>query len=275
MSLTTLVEQGSSNPLYLISAALLLGAMHGLEPGHSKTMMAAFIIAVRGTISQAVILGISAMLSHTAIVWILALLALSYGDKLIAEELEPWFMVVSGIIIIGIAIWMLLRNIYLGKKSHHHHHHDQHHDHHHSHTHEHHGEHKHEHDHLDGHARKHARDIEEKFSSGKASTGQVIWFGLTGGLIPCPAAVSVLLICLHIKQLWLGVVLVGAFSVGLALTLVAVGVATAWGLSVVRRKTSRLDALFAAAPFVSALLIGIIGIIMVFSGLHHFPAHVH
>lgn len=64
-----------------IPAAILVGALHGLEPGHSKTMMAAFIIAVRGTITQAVLLGVSAAFSHSLIIWLLAGLALHYGGQ--------------------------------------------------------------------------------------------------------------------------------------------------------------------------------------------------
>ena len=59
----------SGNAWVFIPSAILLGALHGLEPGHSKTMMAAFIVAVRGTVGQAVLLGLAATLSHTAVVW--------------------------------------------------------------------------------------------------------------------------------------------------------------------------------------------------------------
>lgn len=67
---TTLLQQG--NAWFFIPSAILLGALHGLEPGHSKTMMAAFIIAIKGTVRQAVMLGVAATLSHTAVVWLIA-----------------------------------------------------------------------------------------------------------------------------------------------------------------------------------------------------------
>ena len=67
---TTLLQQG--NAWFFIPSAILLGALHGLEPGHSKTMMAAFIIAIKGTIKQAVMLGLAATISHTAVVWLIA-----------------------------------------------------------------------------------------------------------------------------------------------------------------------------------------------------------
>ncbi len=282
MNLTALVEQGNVHPLFLVATAVMLGALHGLEPGHSKTMMAAFIIAVRGTVSQAILLGASAAFSHSIIIWLLALLALIYGDEMIAEEMEPWFMVISGLIIMGIALWMALqirRNRGIrydpvhSEHQHHGHDHGTRHDHDHGYTHE----HSHGHDHLapDAHARAHARQIEEKFAAGRASTGQVVWFGLTGGLIPCPAAVTVLILCLHLQQFWLGVGLVGSFSVGLALTLILVGVVAAWGVSVARRKSSRFDTFFAAAPYVSVVLIGIIGILMIGFGIAHLDSTAH
>ena len=58
-----------------IPAAILLGALHGLEPGPSKTMMAAFIVAIRGTVGQAVLIGLSAAISHSLVIWLLAALS--------------------------------------------------------------------------------------------------------------------------------------------------------------------------------------------------------
>ena len=74
-----LLQQGNSGFWWFIPSAIALGALHGLEPGHSKTMVAAFIIAVRGTVGQAVLLGLAATLSHTAIVWAVAMGGLYFG----------------------------------------------------------------------------------------------------------------------------------------------------------------------------------------------------
>lgn len=68
-----LLQQGVAKAWLFVPSAILLGALHGLEPGHSKTMMAAFIVAIRGTVRQAVMLGLAATLSHTAIVWMITL----------------------------------------------------------------------------------------------------------------------------------------------------------------------------------------------------------
>ncbi len=97
------------NAWLFIPAAILLGALHGLEPGHSKTMMAAFIVAIRGTIGQAVLLGLSAAISHSLIIWVLAATALHYGSQWNAETVEPYLQLASAAMILGLAAWMFWR----------------------------------------------------------------------------------------------------------------------------------------------------------------------
>src|SRR3954462_4967815 len=94
--------QGGVTHLWIfIPTTILLGALHGLEPGHSKTMMAAFIIAIRGTVAQAVLLGLSAAISHSLIIWALAALALHFGSQWNAETVEPYLQVGSAICILA------------------------------------------------------------------------------------------------------------------------------------------------------------------------------
>ena len=104
---SSLLQQG--NAWLFIPTAILLGALHGLEPGHSKSMMASFIIAIRGTVGQAVLLGISAATSHTAIVWAVALAGLYFGSRWNAEATEPYLQLISAVLIIGTALWMMRR----------------------------------------------------------------------------------------------------------------------------------------------------------------------
>jgi len=104
-----LLSQGSAHAWLFIPSAILLGALHGLEPGHSKTMMAAFIVAVRGTVGQAILLGLAATVSHTIIVWAIALGGMYFWRGLDGEATEPYFQLASAAIIIGIALWMLWR----------------------------------------------------------------------------------------------------------------------------------------------------------------------
>ncbi|MCV6598744.1 MAG: nickel/cobalt efflux transporter [Mangrovicoccus sp.] len=285
MDLTGMIEAGGANPLLLFVFALALGALHGLEPGHSKTMMAAYIIAVHGTVKQALLLGISAAFSHSIIVWVLAMLALYWGNELIGEELEPWFMMISGLLVIGIAAWMLWQQLRSRPAQHEHHHHNhQHHGHdHHGHAHPHsHGHgHSHSHEtaglddpHMDAHARAHAEEIRARLASGRTGSWQTILFGLSGGLIPCPAAITVFILCLHLGKVALGVTLVSAFSIGLAVTLVAVGVVAALGLQAMSKRSARFDQVMAAAPWASAALIALIGVLIIWSGYSHL-SHSH
>src|ERR1700758_3314005 len=92
-----LVQQGAIHAWFYIPTALLLGALHGLEPGHSKTMMTAFIIAVRGTVAQAVLLGLAATVSHTSIVWLVALIGLHLGSRYDSAVAEPYFQMASAV----------------------------------------------------------------------------------------------------------------------------------------------------------------------------------
>src|SRR5579862_9337127 len=103
----TLLQQGNS--WLFLPTAIVLGALHGLEPGHSKTMMAAFIIAVRGTLAQAVLLALAATLSHTAIVWAIGLGGLYFGQRWNLATSEPYFQIASALLIIGVALWMMAR----------------------------------------------------------------------------------------------------------------------------------------------------------------------
>ncbi len=123
---STLLQQG--NAWLFVPSAILLGALHGLEPGHSKTMMAAFIVAIRGTLTQAVLLGLSATISHTAVVWAVAMAGLYFGRNWSAEATEPYFQVGSAVLIIGVAAWMIWRT-WRDQRMAHAHDHDHHHDH--------------------------------------------------------------------------------------------------------------------------------------------------
>ncbi len=253
MDITALIAHGGAGTVTLFVMALLLGALHGLEPGHSKTMMAAYIVAVRGTAFEAVLLGVSAAVSHSIVVWVLAILGLLYGDDLIAEEMEPVFMTVSGGIFLAIALWFFLRLRGERRAA---------------------GRHGHPHRHRghvseDAHARAHAADIEQRLAQGRTGILQTVAFGLTGGLIPCPAAITVLILCLNIGQFWRGVTLVSAFSIGLALTLVAVGAAAALGARMASRGTAWFDRAVERAPYASSALIAILGLLMVYSGWSH------
>jgi len=297
--LSEVFRAGAANAWIFAPSAVALGALHGLEPGHSKTMMAAFIVAVRGTVAQAVLLGVAATISHTAIVWAVALTGLYLGAQLNVEANEPYLQIVSGALIIAVALWMMWRSwrdiaakgavtapahesgrLPADASAAHGHSHDGAHIHGHvhgdvhAHVHVHDGGVPHTHQeeefeselldvdptvYADAHEREHALDIERRFASRRVTTGQIILFGLTGGLIPCPASITVLLLCLQVGRIGLGALLVLCFSVGLALTLVLVGVAAALGMRHAASRWPGLEALAARAPYVSGAIVAAVG----------------
>ncbi|MBN4667145.1 nickel/cobalt efflux protein RcnA [Pandoraea nosoerga] len=299
---STVLQQG--NAWLFVPSAILLGALHGLEPGHSKTMMAAFIVAIRGTVGQAVLLGLSATLSHTAVVWLVAVAGMYFGRHWNAEATEPYFQLASGALILLIAAWMLWRTWRDNRHGEHGHSHD--HDHGHDHNHNHNHDHAHDHDrdhahdhhddradagrhavhsahsehsahsdpalalgvdgYQDAHERAHARDIRKRFAGREVTTGQIVMFGLTGGLIPCPASITVLLLCLQLKRFALGAGLVLCFSLGLALTMVASGTLAALGVRHVSRRWSGFGEFARKAPYLSGILIVLVGLYVGYHG---------
>lgn len=371
---TALLQQGNS--WLFVPSAILLGALHGLEPGHSKTMMAAFIVAIRGTLGQAVLLGLSATLSHTAIVWAIALGGLYFGKQWNTETTEPYFQLVSAVLIIGVALWMVWRT-WRHRAAFDEHTHDGHahaHGHDHAPAHGHtdarridtgHGvvrlqifeqgvpprfrlsaesgaswpaervqietergdgsrehftfrrqdgylesvqeiaephefvarlrlgesqhshdydlefvEHQHQHavsayqqldvsapGYQDPHELAHANDIRRRFANREVTTGQIVMFGLTGGLIPCPASITVLLLCLQLKKFALGATLVLCFGIGLALTMVTSGAVAALGVKHASKRFSGFGDLARKAPYFSAAVIVLVGFYVGFQGL--------
>jgi nickel/cobalt exporter len=369
------LQHGATHAWLFLPTAVFLGALHGLEPGHSKTMMAAFIVAIRGTIAQAVLLGLSAAFSHSLIIWLLAALALRYGSHWNAEATEPYFQIASAGIILGLAVWMFwrTRRDVRAAAAHTHHAHGHAHDEtkiidtghgvvrlsvfetgvppvfrlafsehgksyvpepasvsietvrldgsrqqfafvakvgflestsdipephefdltltiaHHGHAHsypvqfrEH--EHGHTHDHVhddlptdsdyqDAHEAAHALDIQKRFMNRQVTTPQIVLFGLTGGLLPCPAAFTVLLVCLQVKQFTLGFSLVAAFSLGLAITMVAVGTMAAWSVGHAQKKFRGFGELMRKAPYFSCALLICLAGYMAWMGWHGLASH--
>src|SRR5262249_26022866 len=184
--ISEIVKLGATAWLYL-PFAVALGALHALEPGHAKSLMAAYIVAIRGNARQATLLGLSAAAGHTIVVWVLAILGLLLGDKYIVEQAEPWLWALSGCLVILLALRLLWS---LRAGAHHRHGWHDHHDHHH-------GGHHHTHD--------------EARPSRYVTNGDIVWFGFTSGLLPCPAAIAVLLCWITCKRVALGVAMACRF----------------------------------------------------------------
>ena len=118
----------------------------------------------------------------------------------------------------------------------------------------------------DAHELAHANDIRRRFANQNVTTGQIILFGITGGLLPCPAAITVLLICLQLKEIPLGAVLVLCFSIGLAITLVAVGAAAAIASRQATKRLPWLSTFAARAPYLGGALIILVGLYVGYNG---------
>lgn len=282
-NITEVLNSGAAHIWLFLPSAVLLGALHGLEPGHSKTMMAAFIVAIRGTISQAVLLGLSAAFSHTLIIWALAAFALYFGRQFNVESTEPYFQVGSGIVVLATAAWMAWRT-WRDVKAAAAHHHD-HGDHPDGHSHDvPSGDEDHHHVHpelkmagtgeyQDAHERAHALEIERRFTDRRVTTGQIVLFGLSGGLLPCPAAFSILFICLQLKKFTIGFAMVLCFSIGLAITLVLVGAAAAWSVQHASRRFAGLSGWARRAPWLSSGVLTVLGLYFVFAGMRSLMVH--
>ena len=205
--------------LIALGVAVGLGALHALEPGHGKTLVAAYLVGSRGTVQHAFLLGLIVTAAHTAGVYLLGAVTLYASQYIVPERLYPWLGVVSGVLIAGLGAVLLVRR-YLGKdelSNHHHHHHLDHshgpdgHDHHHHH----HRGHGHSHDH--GH--KHGdHDVDRQ-----VSFRELLTLGISGGIVPCPAALVVLLSAVSMQRIGFGLLLIVAFSVGLAAVLITIG----------------------------------------------------
>jgi ABC-type nickel/cobalt efflux system permease component RcnA len=197
---TELITTRSMSLWFLITAAFIalgLGALHALEPGHGKTIVAAYLVGSRGTAWHAVLLGLIVTASHTAGVFALGAITLYASRYIVPEQLYPWLGVFSGLTIAGLGGYMFLRR-WNG--------HDLGHSHGHSHSHDH------------GHTHPHSHTPAKSVSS-----YQLFALGITGGIIPCPAALVVLLSAFALHRIGLGFFLITAFSLGLAAVLIAFG----------------------------------------------------
>ena len=191
--------------LYLVTA-FGLGALHSLEPGHGKTIIAAYLVGSRGTVWQATLLGLVVALTHTASVLILGVISLFAASIWKDFASSNIIGIVSGTIVVIIGLWMLITR-WKGmtrKEKHLHSHDDSNHGHNHGHSHSHH-------------------HFEHSASQERRSLLQIFGLGVSGGLVPCPAALVVLLVSLRTGEVASGMTYLLMFSLGVASVLVAIG----------------------------------------------------
>jgi ABC-type nickel/cobalt efflux system permease component RcnA len=231
-----------------MAVAFGLGCMHALSPGHGKTIVAAYLVGARGTFKHAIFLGGMVTFTHTISVFFLGLTTLFLSQYVLPEKIFPVLGAISGLSIVwigGLMLYKRARRIGLltGPPAHHHHHdHDHHHDH---------------HDHEHGpHTHTHVPE-------GDVTLGSLVALGASGGLVPCPSALVLLLSSIALGRVGLGLLLLIAFSSGLAVVLMGIGVLVLYAKHFLpdSQKTAAHPA-FRIIPVVSAALIVCIGLLM-------------
>jgi ABC-type nickel/cobalt efflux system permease component RcnA len=223
----SLFERGASGDgvlVLLLLAAFGWGAIHALSPGHGKAMVAAYLVGTRGKPRHAVALGATVTVSHTIGVFALGLVTLALSQYVLPEDLYPWLNLASGLLVVAVGAAVLRSRLRRTRRRHHHH------DHHHHHEH-------------------------------SVTNRSLIGLGAAAGLIPCPSALVVLLAAIAQHEIGLGLLLIVAFSLGLAGTLTVLGLAVVYARRVI---PTRLAAgpVAALLPTVSAGLIVAVGTVL-------------
>jgi high-affinity nickel-transport protein len=246
--------QGKLSFWILFSAALIaagLGALHALEPGHGKTIVAAYLVGSRGTARHAVLLGIVVTAAHTAGVYLLGALTLYASRYIVPEQLYPWLGAISGLSVAGLGIFIFLRH-WTGET----------------------GEHPHapgeQHSHWFLSMFKPATPTEladravipgdSKPVERALSLPELCMLGITGGIVPCPAALVVLLSAFSLHRIGFGLFLITAFSLGLAAVLVIVGLTMVYAKRVMSSRVRAGNTAFRYLPFLSSAFMVVLGV---------------
>jgi ABC-type nickel/cobalt efflux system permease component RcnA len=255
--LITSQQLGLGIVLVAMAVAVGLGAFHALEPGHGKTVVAAYLVGSRGTAWHALMLGLIVTATHTAGVYILGAVTLFASRYVVPEHLYPWLGVISGLIIAGLGFSLFLRR-YAGSA--HTHSHDHPHGYPHAHGHPHHhihapgAEHAHTHEHH-----THQRHPHYHHAQSMVSRRELLALGVTGGIVPCPAALVVLLSALSLNRVGFGLLLIVAFSIGLAAVLIAIGIVMVYAQRLMSRFRGEGALITRWLPLTSAAVMTVFG----------------
>jgi nickel/cobalt exporter len=263
-ALSDVLTHAGGGPTFLLGALLLaigLGALHALEPGHGKTLLAVSLVGARATSSQALLLAASLTVAHTLGVLVLGAIVLFATRWIVPENIYPWITLGSGLLVATLGARALAAQLRRRRPIVHGHVHA--HDHAHPHVHEHaHGLGTADHEHYDeAHARAHAVP-----GTAPLTFRTAVLAAASGNLAPCPAALVVLLAAISLHRVALGMTLIVAFSVGLAATLTVLGLAVVRGAAWLSQRP-QFAALSRWAPLASAGAIALVGAALVGEGL--------
>ena len=269
--------------IFSLLIALALGALHALTPGHGKTVVAAYLVGSRGTSWHAIVLGSVVTLTHTGSVFLLGIITLAASQYILPTTIVPFLEILSGVLILGLGLYLLWqrfvfwrsarnttagdgggsnnsapaavpvpgtfpggaekakRKVSLAPASskkisgtvkvetqnagmHHH-----------------------------GDGKMHSHDIPETIT-----WRSLIALGVSGGLVPCPDAIAILLVAIAINRLVLGLALILSFSLGLAVVLIVIGLLMVNSRHLFDR-IGFLDRFAPVLPVVSAVVVIILG----------------
>jgi nickel/cobalt exporter len=235
--LARLLHQQQITPgmaLAALAVAFILGAAHALTPGHGKTIVAAYLVGTRGTVRHAVLLGAVVTFTHTVTVFALGLGTLFLFHYVVPENVTRVLGAISGISIVIIGGWMVYKRLRAAGHGHHHHH-------------------PHEHHHGPG---GHTHSPDETWS-----TRGLVALGVSGGMVPCESALILLLSSIALGRVGLGLMLLVAFSLGLAIVLMGIGVLVIYAKHLLPARTAA-SPVFRWLPVVSGAVIVCVGMIM-------------
>jgi ABC-type nickel/cobalt efflux system permease component RcnA len=219
-------ELGPGLILLSLALALFWGAAHALTPGHGKAIVAAYLVGSRGKARHALALGGIVTVTHTIGVFALGVVTLALSEFVVPEDLYPWLNLVSALLVVGVGVGVLRRRL-RRSRHHHYHHHDQDNDH---------------------------------------SPRGLIAVGVSGGILPCPTALVVLLAAISLHRVGFGLLLIVAFSLGLASVITGIGLLAISAKQLFSRMSLE-GALVRVLPAVSAAAIVALGLVMTFRSL--------
>jgi len=224
--------------LAALGVAFLFGALHALSPGHGKTMVAAALVGTRGTVWHAVLLGAIVTITHTIGVFALGLVTLSATQRAVPERFYPLLTALSGTMIFCVGASLFLQSLRKRQKE----------------------RNQDERDEEDGEGSSVPMDA-------KLSLRSLLALGITGGAVPCPSALVVMLSAMALHRIAFGLVLILAFSLGLAVVLTGIGLVVV-RMGAAMERTLRNARLLSHLPIVSAATILFVGIVLVVRAFH-------
>jgi len=248
------------------------GAMHALSPGHGKTVVGAYLIGSRGTMKHAMFLGLTVTVTHTLGVFALGLITLFASNYILPEKIMPFLGFVSGLMVFFIGVSLFKDRLFaaLGCKTSGGHHHDHELDgyahHHDGHTHSHDGEHGHQHAH-DGSTHAHGGSTHTHLPPETVTWKNLLALGISGGLLPCPSALVLMLSAISAGRIGYGLILTTVFSFGLAATLTAVGLIFLYGGKLVGGSRLAESRIVKTLPVFSAFVIACVGAAICYGSL--------